>query len=229
MYGRRKRNSSKVNLTISVVFHSALVLGIFFLAAREGMLGKKLKEITVTMAPKEPKKLPEPAKEKPVEPKAEPAKQVEAPKLAVAPPPAPVQNAAPPADSTPAVAPAAAALPDMDFSDGAKEVQVVSDPKVIYKGLVEHVLRSHWTKPEDVDDTTFVAEVELNIDAAGKVTGSRLTKSSGNRAWDNSVKAAIGATKVISRPPPKGWPATFLARFDVETDRTESVMQLSSR
>ena len=48
----RKTNSSKVNLTISLIFHSLLVLAIVFFAAREGMLGKKLKEITVTMAPK---------------------------------------------------------------------------------------------------------------------------------------------------------------------------------
>jgi len=230
MHGRRKRNSSKVNLIVSVVFHSVLVLGIFFLAAREGMLGKKLKEITVTMAPKEPKKVPEQAKEKPAEPKTEPVKQVEAAKVASAPAPARAQTAAPPPpmESGPAVAPAAATIPDLDFSDGAKEVQVASDPKVIYKTLVEHALRSHWTKPENVDDSTFVAEVQVNIDSQGKVTGSRLVKASGNKEWDDSVKAAVAATKVIARPPPKGWPPGFLARFDVETDRTENVMQLSS-
>ncbi len=230
MQSRRKRNSSKVNLVFSLVFHSALVLGIFFLAAREGMLGEKLKEITVTMAPKEPKKIPETAKEKPAEPKAEPAKQVEAPKMAAAAPPR-VQSSAPPpsVQSSPSVAPAAATIPDMDFSDGAKEVQVVSDPRVIYKTLVEHALRSHWTKPEDVDDSAFVAEVQVNVDAEGKVTGSRLVKASGNKEWDNSVKAAVAATRTISRPPPKGFPPVFVARFDVETDRTESVMQLSSR
>ena len=50
---RKKRNSSKVNLTISFIFHGILILAVFYFAAREGMLGKKLKEITVTMVKKE--------------------------------------------------------------------------------------------------------------------------------------------------------------------------------
>ena len=40
---RRKRNSSKVNLIVSVVFHAVLIGALFYFAAREGMLGKKLK------------------------------------------------------------------------------------------------------------------------------------------------------------------------------------------
>ncbi len=229
MHQSRKRNSSKANLVISLIFHSALILGIFYLAAREGMLGKKLKEITVTMAPKE-KKPPEPAREKPDEQKPEPAKQAEASKLASTPPPARADTAPPPAsEASPSVAPAAVSLPSFDFGDGAKEVQVASDPKAVYKGLVEYALRSHWSRPEDLDDSTFVADVELNIDSKGNVTSSRLIKASGNARWDNSVKAAVAATKVISRPPPKGFPGLFVARFDVETDRTENVMQLSSR
>ena len=50
---RKKRNSSKINLTISFIFHGAIILAVFFFAAREGILGKKLKQITVTMVPKE--------------------------------------------------------------------------------------------------------------------------------------------------------------------------------
>ena len=42
---RRKRNSSKINLTISAVFHAAIIVALFFFAAREGMLGKQLKKI----------------------------------------------------------------------------------------------------------------------------------------------------------------------------------------
>jgi TonB family protein len=225
----RKANSSKVNLTISLIFHSLLVVVVVFFAAREGMLGKKLKEITVTMAPKEKK--PEPPKEKPPEPKLEPPKPVETPKVAAIAPPPPVQNVAPPppAQETPIAAPAAVNLPAMDFSDGAKDVQSVSDPSVIYKGLVEHALRSHWNRPEDIADDKYVAEVELSVDAQGNVTGSRWVKGTGDQRWDNSVKAAIAATKVISRAPPKGFPASFLTRFDVESQRTEEVIHLSSK
>ena len=36
-----KKNSSKVNLTVSFIFHALLVLGLVYFAAREGYLGKK--------------------------------------------------------------------------------------------------------------------------------------------------------------------------------------------
>jgi hypothetical protein len=228
MNARKKVNSSKVNLTISVVFHTLLVLGVFYLAARQGILGKKLKEITVTMAPKEKK--PEPPKEKPVAPKIEPPKPVETPKVATAPPPPSIQAAPPPvAEAPPAAAPAAVELPAFAFGDGAKEVQSVTDPKVIYKGLVEHALRSRWTKPDDLDDASFVADVELNVDRDGNLTMSRWVRGSGNTRWDNSVKAALAATRTMSKPPPKGFPSSFLTRFDVESLRTEEAIQVSSR
>src|SRR5438477_9510679 len=97
MIYRKKRNSSKVNLTISFIVHAVLVGALVFFAARQGILGKKLKELTVTMVPKEKK--PEPPKEKPVEPKVEPPKPEEAPKLAVAQPKSETPVAPPPAAS----------------------------------------------------------------------------------------------------------------------------------
>jgi len=228
MNQRKKRNSSKINLTISIVFHTLVVLGLFYFAARQGILGKKLKEITVTMAPKEKK--PEPPKEKPAVPKPEPPKPVETPKLATAPPPRVETAAPPPADTVPpAAAPAAVQLPAFDFADGAHEVQTVSDPKLIYKGLVEHALRSRWNRPEDIPDDKYVAEVELTIDRDGNVSMSRWIAGSGDARWDNSVKAAVAATKTISRQPPKGFPTSFVTRFDVESLRTEEVIHLTSR
>ena len=50
---RKKRNSTKVNLIVSFVFHAVVIGALFFFAAREGMLGQKLKTIAVEMAPKE--------------------------------------------------------------------------------------------------------------------------------------------------------------------------------
>ncbi|MDB6031757.1 MAG: putative TonB-dependent receptor, partial [Verrucomicrobiales bacterium] len=122
---RRKKNSTKINATISLIFHGAIIALLFFVAAREGMLGKQLKKIAVTMAPKE--KPPEKPKEKPPEPKVEPPKEVaktEAPK-AVIPPPARVATAPPPATTAapPPAAPPAGAIAALDFSDGAKIVQ----------------------------------------------------------------------------------------------------------
>ena len=226
---RKKTNSSKVNLTISFIFHGILIMVVFFFAAREGMLGKKLKQISVTMTKE---KKPEPPKEKPPEPKVEPPKTEQAAaRMNVPPPKVETASAPPPAANlvAPAAAPSAVSLPAFDFNDGAKEVQTISDPNAIYKALVEHSLRSRWNRPEDIADDTYVAEVELSVDSKGRVADSRWLKGSGDKRWDDSVKAVIAQTKAMSRPPPKGFPDRFLVRFDVETSRTEPVIQVSSR
>lgn len=224
---RKKRNSSKVNLIISFIFHGLLILVVFVFAAREGMLGKKLKELTVTMVPKEKK--PEPPKEKPPEPKIEPPKTEEA-KVDVPQPKTQTVQAPPPAasDAAPVAAPAAVALPSFEFSDGAKDVQSITDPNGVYKALVEHQLRSRWNRPEDMADDNFVAEVELTIDKSGNVEDTRWVQGSGDTRWDKSVKEAVADFKTVNRPPPKGFPDKFLVRFDVESTKTEAIT-LSSR
>ena len=221
---RKKTNSSKVNLTISFVFHGILIMVVFFFAAREGMLGKKLKQLSVTMTRE---KKPEPPKEKPPEPKVESPKTDQANKMNVPQPKVDMASAPPPAAGLvpPAAAPAAVSLPAFSFSDGAKTVETISDPNGIYKALVEHTLRSRWSRPEDIADETYVAEIELNVDSKGRVADSRWLKGSGDKRWDDSVKSVIAQTKVISRPPPKGFPEKFHVRFDVETSRTEPVLQ----
>jgi len=223
---RKKRNSSRVNLSISFIVHSLLIGTLVFFAAREGIFGKKLKQITVTMVPKA--KPPEPPKEKPPEPKLEPPKTAEAPKTAVAPPKVESQAAPPPPPSdVPApAAPPPVSLPSFAFSDGAKEVQTLSSPSDIYKATVEHALLARWNRPEDIPDETFAAEAELSVDAAGKVLGCRWLSGSGNERWDNSVKAVLSNFKSVNRPPPKGFPEKFKVRFDVESLRTESLLSV---
>ena len=226
MSQRRKRESSKLNLVISFIFHSLLIVAVFYFAARQGVMGDKMKSLVATLEQPKPKEPPKPPKE---EPKVEPAKQIEQPKAVAAatpPPQAQAATAPPPVEAPPASAP-----PSLDatfFSDGAKAVLEVSDPKLIYKGTIERALRSNWDRPEDMKDDEFTAEVELSIAKDGKVTGSRWIKGSGDARWDKSVKAAVAATKVISTPPPAGFPATFQARFDVEMTRTEEVLRVSS-
>jgi periplasmic protein TonB len=226
MIQRKKKNSSKVNLTISMVFHTLLIGAVIFFAAREGILGKRLKQLTVTMVPKEKK--PEPPKEKPAEPKIEPPKAAEVPKPAIAAAaPKPDTVAAPPAaNAAPMAAPAAASLAAFDFTDGAKQVQTISDPNGIYKATVEHALLSRWNRPDNIADGEFAAEVNLTLDPSGNVTGYQWISGSGNPRWDNSVKEALSQTKRLSRPPPKGFPPNFRVRFDVESLKTEN-LQLS--
>ena len=211
---RKKKDSPRTNLIISLMFHSAIGAALFFFAAREGMLGKQLKKIAITMVPKE--RTPEKPKEP--EPKMEPPKmapepaktpQVVQPRLAAVPPP--TDSAAP------AVAPPPAVVSSFDFA-GGKTVTTSSDPVAIYKGFVEYTLRSKWDRPEDSQDNSYVAELEMSIDPTGKITGSQWIKGSGDTQWDDSVRKAVAQTKSIGRPPPKGFPDQFLVRFDVQTE-----------
>jgi TonB family protein len=212
---RKKRNSSKINLIISVTFHTALVVSIFYFAAREGLLGKKMRQLAVTMVKEKPPEPPKPKEEpKPEQPKTD------TPKPAV---PQPVQTAAapPPADNAPAVAPAAAALPSFAFDDGAKNVTSLNDPISVYKALVEHAVRSQWNRPEDMNDETFTAEVEFTIDNKGRITNSRWISGSGDSRWDNSVRNAVAKIQAIGKEPPKTFPSRFVVRFDVESTPVE--------
>ncbi|HZQ47146.1 MAG TPA: TonB C-terminal domain-containing protein [Verrucomicrobiae bacterium] len=226
---RRKRNSPKTNFTISFIVHGVLILVAFVFAAREGILGKKLRELTVLIAP-EPKK-PEPPKEKPPEPKPEPAKVAETPKAApvarVA-MPATVASAPPPAAGPAMAAPPAANLPSFDFSDGAKAVGTGSgqDGIGIYRAQVEYSLRSRWNRPDSAEDDKFVAEVQLDVDPAGNIIDWRLVKGSGDSRWDDSVKAAMKDTPNVGRPRPKSFPEQFLVRFDVQTSDPANAIQL---
>ncbi len=214
---RKEKRTSRLSVVISAVFHAIIIGLLVFFAAREGMLGKQLKKIAVTMVPKE--KPPEKTKEKEPEPKpaedkpkAEEAKTREVPAQIVKPVGVP-----PPTLATvaPAAAPPAAVLPSFDF-EGGKAVETTSDPNVLYKGFVEYTLRSRWNRPEGIADEHYVAEVELAIGRDGHVLSTTWKKGSGDTAWDYSVKKVLAETTTIGRPPPKGFPDKVLVRFDVQ-------------
>lgn len=210
---RKKRNSSKVNLLISLAFHALLVILLLYFAARSGLLGKQLRKITVTME-----------KEKPPEKPPEPPKPPEVPKIVEPPKVAapPKVTEAPPVVAPPTVAPPATELPSFDFS-GGKLVKSSSDPVQIYKGLLEYTFRSHWNRPVDLDDDSFVAEVKVSVDHDGRITQPVWEKGSGNTAWDDSVRAAIAATTSMTRPPPTNFPSRVTVRFDVQ-EITENLL-----
>lgn len=217
---RRRRNSSRVNLLISLGFHTAIVLALAYFAAREGLLGKQLKKIAVEMVKeKPPEKEKEPEKPKTEPPKVEPPK-VDPPKVAVAPRVETPRPAAPPPVSSavaapPPVAPPAVDVPSFVF-EGGKAVESSSNPSEIYKGFVEYALRSNWNRPVDIEDRNFVAEVEVAVDRGGKLSNPLWKRTSGNPRWDDSVRSALNATPSLSRPPPTNFPARILVRFDVQ-------------
>ena len=212
---KKPKNSSKAKLVISAIFHAILIGVLFYFAAREGLLGKKIQKITVTMVKEKP---PEPPKPKPEPPKLEPPK-VEAPKLE-----APKAETAPaPAAAPPVVAPPAAEAPTLEFSDGAKVVNSESDPVQLYKGYLEYTLRSKWNRPENLPDDNYIAEVAVNVDKDGNISPPQWLKGSGDAQWDQSVKAVFKLVTNIDRRPPTNFPPVVTIRFDVQ-EETEPVM-----
>ena len=217
---RKKRNSSKVNLMISFIFHTLIVLAMFYFAARQGLLGKQMKKIAVEMVKEKPPEKPkEPEKPKVEPPKAETSKVVEKPKemeeAKAAPPPSTM--------APPSVAPPAAELPSFEF-EGGKTVETSSDPVQLYKGAGEYALRSKWQRPDNIADDSYVAEVEVSVDRKGQISNPKWKKGSGDQRWDNSVRQAIAAVKEMDRLPPTNFPPQVLVRFDVQ-DETEPISQ----
>jgi outer membrane biosynthesis protein TonB len=214
---RKKRNSSKVNLIISLVFHGLLVGGLLYFAAREGLLGKKMQKISVEMVKeKQPEKPKEPEK-----PKAEPPK-VETPKTE--PPKLAEENkpAAPPSTAPPVVAPPAAEVPSFEF-EGGRAVNSESDPVQLYKGYVEYELRAKWNRPDNMDDDKYVAEVRVSVDKTGSLGGVVWQQGSGNEKWDQSVRDVFKVVQNIGRKPPANFPSQVTVRFDVQAEETEPV------
>ena len=219
---RQPKNSSKINLLISFVFHSTIVVALVYFAAREGLLGKQFKKIAVEIVrEKEPEKPKEPDKPKDEPPKPEPPKIVETPKTAI---PHETAAAPPPATATlaPAVAPPPAEVASFEF-DGGKSVQSSSDPIQLYRGFVEYSLRSRWNRPTDMADDHFVAEVEVSVNQDGRIYDPQWKKGSGDSRWDDSVRAALAATTSLDRHPPANFPTRVLVRFDVQ-ETTEPVI-----
>ena len=205
---KKKKNSSKANLIISAVVHGILVAVLFYFAAKEGLLGKKVQKMTVEMVKKE--KPPEPHKPKVEPPKIEPPKveppKIEAPKTETVKAPVAVPVIAPPAE-----------LPAMEGFYG-KEVDSENDPVQLYKGYMEYTLRSKWDRPDNLDDDQYVAEVAVNVDKQGNLTASQWLKGSGNAKWDQTVKDVFATVSNIGKPPPTNFPPTVTIRFDVETE-----------
>jgi hypothetical protein len=212
---RKKKNSSRVNLLISFIFHAALVVVLLYFAARSGILGHQLQKISVSLIKEPPKPKPPPPPPR-VEPPKEPPKVVSAPK--------PVEEAKAPTAAAPVTAPPAQELPSFDF-DGGKAVDTSSDPVQIYRGALEYAFRSRWDRPNNMKDDAYVAEVQVSVSRDGEISNPQWEKGSGNSVWDDSVRKAIAAVKNMDRPPPTNFPPHITIRFDVQEQTADEVLQ----
>jgi TonB family protein len=198
---RRKRNTAKSNLTLSIILHVILFGFAAWWAANEGMLGKKMQELSVLLVPRE-KKADKPV-EKKAEQKAAEEKKVEETKTT------PTKTTATETTAK-TTAPPPPPPPVIDTSTAPPPPPPAVD-------VVEKALLGRWQKPSEGDDLNYVVEIELALDASGNITSLDWKKSSGNPKWDDSVKKALNGVKALPSAPPKGFPAKFVVRFDVTT------------
>jgi periplasmic protein TonB len=214
-----EKNSSKINLLISFIFHAVVVLLVIYFAARQGFLGNTMQKITVQIIKEKPPEQPKPPPKPPVEvPPPTPPKMVAAPKL-VAPPKVQAQASVAP----PVVAPPAADLPSFDF-DGGHPVISSSDPVELYRSAIELAFRSKWSRPENMADDNYAVEIQVSVQPDGQIGNIQWQKGSGNSAWDESVRQALAAVKMMDNPPPTNFPPFVNIRFDVQ-EQTEPISQ----
>lgn len=212
-----EKNSSKINLLVSFIFHAGLAVVILYFAARQGYLGNQMQKITVEIIRQKPPEKPKPPAKPPIEvPKVEPPKVAKIPKPVEAP-----KAATPVATAPPVVAPPAADLPSFDF-DGGKSVISSSDPVVLYKGAMELAFRSKWNRPENMADDHYAVEIQVSVHPDGQISDVEWEKGSGNSVWDESVRQAIASVKSMDNTPPTNFPPRVTIRFDVQED-TEPV------
>ena len=194
--------------------HLILILGLAFLAGREGMLGERMKSLTVSLVPKE--KVPEIPKPKSVEEKKIDISQtVSTPKPAVVEPIATQPNKVESAVIT--AAPEAVQIADFQFVDGAKNTRSTSDPIELYQLYLQSYLRSQWKMPENKDS---VSQVKISINDRGIIQKIEWPIT-GTPEWKSSVLEVFTHVKSFPKTPPKGFPLTFDIRFDTVEESYE--------
>ena len=204
---------------ISFALHALVVAVALYFAARQGLLGKQLKKISIEMVKEKPPEKPkEPEKPKVEPPKVESLKAVEKPRVVDE-----AKAAPPPVTAPPSVAPPSAEMPSFEF-EGGKAVETSSDPVHLYQSYMEYTLRSKWNRPDNIADDSYVAEVEVSVDRAGQISKPEWKKGSGDKPWDDSVKQVFKVVNNMDRPPPTNFPSRVMVRFDVQ-EESEPISQ----
>ena len=172
---RKKRNSSKVNLLISFIFHAMLVLTLLYFAARQGIAGQTDQENlggddqgkAAGETQGTGKAQGRTAQDRATQNRGHAQGRA-------------AQGSAARRRPPPTVAPPAAELPSFEF-EGGKAVETSSDPVQLYKGAVEYALRSKWNRPDNLADDDYVAEVNVTVGRDGQLSDPVWEKESGNK------------------------------------------------
>jgi len=81
-----------------------------------------------------------------------------------------------------------------------------SDPKSLYKALVEHTLRSAGTSLTILRTTASWPRWSWRWIRSGNIADTRWLRGSGDARWDNSVKAVLAETKTVGKSAAERFP-----------------------
>jgi colicin import membrane protein len=72
-------------------------------------------------------------------------------------------------------------------------------PSATYAGRIRARIKPNIVFPDNLSNTNISAEVRVSTSPDGAVTSRTLTKSSGNRLWDEAVLRAIDKTAILPK------------------------------
>lgn len=143
--------------------------------------------------PEKPRPEPEPVPEPVPEPAPEPAPKPE-------PKPEPAREKPPSAEEK--LARELAALrKDVEKSARDQPPREQAGLLEIYAAVAEEHIKRNWRFPRIGGASNLVVRVEVNIDSTGRITGSRIVRSSGREDFDHSALRAIDDTRQLPEPP----------------------------
>ncbi len=85
-------------------------------------------------------------------------------------------------------------------------------PSAGYGGKVAAKVRPNITFPDDIQGNPR-AELEVRAAPDGTIVGVRVTKSSGNKAWDDAVVRAMHKTETLPRDTDGRVPSSLVIGF----------------
>ena len=71
----------------------------------------------------------------------------------------------------------------------------------VYAVIAEEYIKRNWRFPRIGGAQNLVVRIEVQIDPTGRITGSRILRTSGREDFDHSALRAIEDTRQLPEPP----------------------------
>lgn len=86
-------------------------------------------------------------------------------------------------------------------------------PSATYAGRIRARIKPNIVFPDNLSNTNISAEVKVSTSPDGAITDRTLTKSSGNRLWDEAVLRAIDKTAILPKDTDGKVPPVLIISF----------------